>query len=159
MLGSSIGVGLVIVMLLAEVDLTRDFGKRLERGPVILGERMGNADRASGVGLAVDLAESRLWFAATAIEPVDVKGYARIDPLGLGDGGTGFGDVVLEGLDATFGEVCTAGFAGMAVSIAVVIQLRPPLEIVQDQRIRTTPHRRDGECNSIEGMTMEHSQV
>lgn len=58
----------------------------------------------------------------------------------VGNGGASFGDMSCQTVDSTLGEVLSALLARMRVSIAVVVQLGPALEVLEDQRVRSASH-------------------
>lgn len=68
-----------------------------------------------------------------------MQSQTRVDPVGLGDGGTLLGQVVRQAVDASFGEMLAACLARVRVPIAVVRQLRSTLEVLGQQRIRAAP--------------------
>lgn len=45
-----------------------------------------------------------------------------------------------EGLDATFGEELAAGFAGVLITVGIVLEFGASVEVFTDQGIRLTSH-------------------
>lgn len=71
-----------------------------------------------------------------------IQGKDGIDTLGLANGRALFGQVIGEAVDASLGEILTAGLAPELITVAVILQFRTAVEVLEDHIIRLATHPR-----------------
>lgn len=94
--------------------------------------------RLSVLLVTVCLQKVSIWQGPGIRNAMELK--ASSHTVGFGYGRAFFSDVRCQTVNATLWEVLAALFAGVRIAVAVVVELRPTHEVLQDQRVWLATH-------------------
>lgn len=116
-----------------QIDLARCLGERLESTPSLWQRKLSGRlpiDRGPAERLALNSGPG-----GDAVE-LEAGSHA----VGIGDGRAFLGDVRRQAVDAALGEVLAALLAGVRIAVAVVVELWPADEVLEDEGVRLATH-------------------
>lgn len=123
-------------VVLIKIDLSRGFGKSLKSTP-----SLGKVGDVHCLAVGLRIRRRSLWGGTSVGDTMELE--AGSHAVRLGDGGAFLGDVGGQAIDAALGKVLAALLTGVRIPVAVIVELGPSDEVLEDERIGLAAH---GDC-------------